>query len=111
MQTLTQQKCVPCEGGTSPLTRSEFQQYLDAVSGWQVAGEAKSIQKEFVLKDFKQALAFVNKTGEIAENEGHHPDINLHNWKKVTITLKTHAINGLSINDFIMAAKIDTIQI
>jgi 4a-hydroxytetrahydrobiopterin dehydratase len=107
MTSLTQQKCVPCEGGTKPLTRNEFQQYLDAVPGWTVVNEERAIKKELRFKDFAQTLAFVNKTGALAEAEGHHPDLNLHSWNKLTITLSTHAIGGLSINDFILAAKID----
>ncbi len=107
---LTQQKCVPCEGGTKPLTRNEFQQYLSAVSEWNVVNNDHQIQKDFKFKDFKHALAFVNQVGEIAEAEGHHPDLNLHGWNKLTITLSTHAIGGLSINDFILAAKIDQLS-
>ena len=104
---LISKKCVPCEGGTKPLLPAEFQPYLAAVSGWNVINNSLAIQKYFKFKDFKETLAFVNKVGEIAEAEGHHPDLNIHGWNKLTITLSTHAINGLSINDFILAAKID----
>lgn len=107
MISLTKQKCAPCEGGVVPLKRSEFQQYLDAITGWKVINNDLTIQKEFGFKNFKEALQFVNQVGKLAESEGHHPDINLHNWKKVTLTLSTHAISGLSINDFILAAKVD----
>lgn len=107
MQSLLLQKCVPCEGGTKPLTKSEFQQYLDAVNDWSVVNNDLAIEKNFKFKDFKEALTFINQVGEIAESEGHHPDIYLHNWNKVKITLSTHAIGGLSINDFILAAKIE----
>ncbi len=107
MQPLTQQKCVPCEGGTKPLTRTEFQQFLDAVNGWSAVNNDLVIEKNFKFKDFKAALSFIIKVGEIAESEGHHPDIYLHNWNKVKIILSTHAIGGLSINDFILAAKIE----
>ncbi len=109
MQSLIKQKCVPCEGGTKPLTRKEFQQYLDAIKGWEVINSDHAIEKNLKLKDFKAALHLINKIGEIAESEGHHPDLNLHGWNKLTITLSTHAIGGLSINDFILAAKIDQI--
>ena len=78
------------------------------VKDWMLAEDAKSISKNFKFKDFKEALAFVNKVGDIAESEGHHPDIEL-GWGKVTITLSTHAIGGLSQNDFIVAAKINNI--
>lgn len=104
---LTHKKCVPCEGGVKPLTANEYGSYLRiALSGWSDV-EEKSIVKEYKFKDFKEALGFVNKVGDIAESEGHHPDISLHNWNKVTVTLSTHAIGGLSENDFIMASKID----
>ena len=103
---LTQQKCVPCEGGTKPFIQAEYKQYLSALSGWMVVAD-KQLEKDFKFKDFAEALAFVNQVGEIAEAEGHHPDIFLHNWKSVKISLMTHAIGGLSINDFILAAKID----
>ncbi|RJR16215.1 4a-hydroxytetrahydrobiopterin dehydratase [Candidatus Microgenomates bacterium] len=109
MQDLTKQKCVACEGGVEPLKRAEFQQYLDAVNNWLVVHNDLQIEKEFVFKNFKQALVFINKVGEIAESEGHHPDMYLHNFKKVKISLMTHAIGGLSTNDFILAAKIDAI--
>ena len=107
MAELIQQKCVPCEGGTKPFTRTEFTQYLPSVPGWTAINDDKAIVRDFKFKNFKEALAFVNKVGELAESEGHHPDINLHNWRKVKLTLSTHAIGGLSINDFILAAKVD----
>ena len=72
--------------------------------------EDKELEKNYVFKDFKDALNFVNEVGKIAEAEGHHPDINLHDYKKVTIRLSTHAISGLSENDFILASKIDGLK-
>lgn len=106
---LSQKHCVPCEGGTEPLQRDKIDTYLPLVPDWQLSSDEKSIARHFVLKNFKEALAFVNKVGAIAEEEGHHPDIFLHNWKEVDITLSTHAIGGLSENDFILAAKIHTL--
>jgi 4a-hydroxytetrahydrobiopterin dehydratase len=100
-------KCVPCEGGVKPLTPDEYGSFLRSeLTGWTDRDE-KMIEKEYKFKDFKEALAFINKVGEFAESEGHHPDINLHNWNKVKLTLSTHAIGGLSENDFILASKID----
>ena len=93
-----------------PLTRAQFEKYLPQVPSWTVV-EDKKIEKDFKFKDFKEALSFVNRVGAIAEKENHHPDINLHNWNKVKITLSTHAIKGLSDNDFIMAAKIDLLTV
>jgi len=103
---LIHKKCVPCEGGVDPLKGERLSFYIPAVPEWTVIDEIK-IQKEFSFINFKQALSFVESVGELAELEGHHPDINLHDWNKVTITLSTHAIKGLSENDFIMAVKIN----
>lgn len=87
----------------------EMRPYLAQVSGWQVV-EGRAIQKNFKFRDFTQALAFVNKVGDIAEAEGHHPDINLHDWNQVEFTLSTHALGGLSENDFILAFNIDALS-
>ncbi|MFA5877505.1 MAG: 4a-hydroxytetrahydrobiopterin dehydratase [Candidatus Paceibacterota bacterium] len=104
---LTDKKCVACEGGIPPLTEAEISTFKPQVPAWRVSSDTKSILREFVFKDFKEALAFVNKVGAIAEEEGHHPDIKLFEYKNVSISLWTHAIGGLSENDFIVAAKID----
>ena len=104
---LTQKKCVACEGGIPPLTHEEIAKFLPEVSGWIVASDELSISREYVFKNFKEALAFTNKVGELAESEGHHPDITIHDYKNVGIKLSTHAISGLSENDFILAAKIN----
>lgn len=106
---LTDKKCVPCEGRMLPLNEEQIKPLLQEVQNWQVI-DGKKVQRSFKFKNFVQALGFVNKVGEIAEKEGHHPDINLHGWNKVTIRLSTHAIKGLSENDFIMAAKIDQVN-
>lgn len=90
-----------------PFTREQFEPYLKQVAEWSVE-EDKRIAKEFKFKDFAQAMAFVNRVAGIAEGQNHHPDIYLHNWNRVRITLSTHAIKGLSKNDFIMASRIDT---
>lgn len=104
---LIHQKCAPCEGGTKPMTSTEMKPYLDSINHqWQVTSN-KQIKRKFQLKNFIQALDFINQIGKIAESEGHHPDIHLTNYKSVTIDLTTHAIKGLSVNDFILAAKID----
>ena len=104
---LKHKKCVPCEGGIAPLKPDEYEAFLrQKLTGW-VAIDAKKIEKEYKFKNFKEALAFINKVGVIAEDEGHHPDILLHGWNKVKLSLFTHAIGGLSENDFILASKID----
>ena len=104
---LTQKHCKPCEGGVEPLKLDEYGAYLrNELSGWEAVNE-KKIEKDYKFKNFQEALDFVAKVGQIAEEEGHHPDIFLHNWNKVRLTLTTHAIKGLSENDFIVASKID----
>ena len=104
---IKQKKCVMIEKGVKPLTPDEYGAFLqNELTGW-VAVDEKRIEKEYKFKDFKEALAFVNRVGEIAEQENHHPDINLHGWNKVKLTLSTHVIGGLSENDFILASKID----
>lgn len=108
MEKLSEKKCEPCEGGVDPLTRKEFEGYLEQLPDWKVL-EDKKIEKEFQFKDFPQALEFVNKVGAVAEAEGHHPDIFVHDWNKVKISLWTHAIGGLSINDFVVASKVDRV--
>ena len=105
MTNLTQKKCKACEGGVDPLKKEEVSSYLDQIQDWKT--KDNEIFKDFEFKNFQEALGFINKVGEIAENEGHHPDIFLHSYKKVKISLSTHAIGGLSENDFIVAAKID----
>lgn len=101
---LTQKKCVPCEGNMPPLNEGEIENLLKHVDGWNV--EDNRLAKEFNFRDFREAMGFVNKIAEVAESEGHHPDITIH-YSQVNIELWTHAINGLSENDFIVAAKID----
>ena len=109
MDQLTTKKCAPCEGGIPPLDREHFTPYLSQVPEWRVTEGEKAILRNLKFKDFAAAMAFVNAVAALAEEEGHHPDITLHGWNKVTLTLSTHAIGGLSINDFILAAKIDAL--
>jgi 4a-hydroxytetrahydrobiopterin dehydratase len=106
MTDLAQKKCVACEGNVAPFNREEAEVLLKQLKSWTLSGDARWISKDFTFKDFAEALAFVDKVGAIAESEGHHPDIQL-SWGKVSIELTTHAIKGLSENDFILAAKID----
>ena len=109
MTELAQKKCVACEGFETPFDRDEATVLLKQVKAWKLSDDGKSISKEFSFKNFAEALAFVNKVGAIAEEEGHHPDIEL-GWGRVVVHLTTHAIKGLSENDFIEAAKIDVIS-
>ncbi len=105
MSDLANKTCVPCHGGVPPVKGAELDDLLKHVNGWSVVNE-HHLTKAYKFPDFRQALAFVNRVGEIAEQQGHHPDIFLA-WGKVEITLWTHAIDGLTESDFIMAAKID----
>jgi 4a-hydroxytetrahydrobiopterin dehydratase len=105
MPDLASKSCVPCKGGVPPLKGRELDPYLRQVEGWSVVDE-HHLRKMFKFPDFRQALDFVNRVGEIAEEQGHHPDIVL-TWGKVEITLWTHKIDGLTESDFIMAAKSD----
>lgn len=104
---LTEQKCVACEGDMPPLMREEAEILLKQVPGWELSADARSISRSYVCKNFEDALNFIQRVGAIAESEGHHPDIHLTAYKNVRIDLSTHAIGGLSSNDFIVAAKID----
>jgi 4a-hydroxytetrahydrobiopterin dehydratase len=109
---LNKKHCVPCEDpNMPPLDTIAIKNYLKELgNNWQSI-EDKKIEKTFPFINFKAAIAFINEIADIAEYEGHHPDIFLHNFNKVIISLSTHAIKGLSENDFIVAAKIDTIEI
>jgi len=105
---LADKKCVPCRGGVLPLRGQELEKLHAIVPHWTVVKE-HHLQREFRFPDFKQALAFVNQVGNLAEEQGHHPDILLA-WGKAEITLWTHKIDGLTESDFIMAAKIDRLH-
>ena len=101
---LTQKKCIPCETETSTLEESKVKELLKETPTWVLKGG--HLYKKFKFKNFVEAMKFVNSVADIAEQEGHHPDFYVH-YNKVEIELWTHAINGLSENDFIIAAKID----
>jgi 4a-hydroxytetrahydrobiopterin dehydratase len=105
MTDLASKNCVPCRGGVQPLTGKELESLAEQVPQWNVVDEHHII-RSFKFPDFRQALAFVNKVGDLAEQQGHHPDILL-TWGKVDVTTWTHAINGLTESDFILAAKVD----
>ena len=111
MNDLLNKKCIPCEGGIPGLDLSEIHKYQKKVDGWDVNSNKKKIyflEKNFTFKNFIKSQDFINKVGKISEEEGHHPDISF-GWGYATIIITTHAIEGLSENDFILAAKIDQI--
>jgi 4a-hydroxytetrahydrobiopterin dehydratase len=105
MSDLASKSCVPCRGGVPPLKGQALTALARQVNGWEVV-EEHHIAKIFKFPDFRQALAFVNRVGELAEQQGHHPDLTLA-WGKVGVTIWTHKIDGLTESDFILAAKID----
>ena len=105
---LHEKKCIPCESGGTPLSEAEAKRNLEKVTPWIL--NRNKIEREFIFKDFKEAMKFVNHIANLAEYEGHHPDIHIH-WNKVMLELWTHSMNGLSENDFILAAKINKISI
>ena len=104
--TLTEKTCTPCKGGVPPLTLEEAQRYQRQVPIWELRDETQRIERKFTFRNFGEAFRFVQKVGEIAEAEGHHPDISF-GWGHATVSLQTKKIKGLHENDFILAAKID----
>ena len=108
MSDLAARKCAPCRGGTPPLRREEVSRLLKELDGWE-AVDGRQLKKGYAFKDFRGALEFVNRIAEVAEAEGHHPDI-CFGWGRAEITIWTHDIGGLSENDFILAAKIDALS-
>ena len=108
VSSLKEKHCVPCEVGTQPFDLETIQGLLPMVPMWKLEDELKKIVRSFRFKDFVESMRFINKVAELAEGEGHHPDIFV-SYNYVKICLTTHNIGGLSENDFIMAAKIDEI--
>jgi 4a-hydroxytetrahydrobiopterin dehydratase len=107
---LSQKHCKPCEGEEKPLEREEVSSRLREIEGWETDGEARSLSREFTMKDFMQCVSLIGRIAPIAESENHHPDLHLTGYKKLKVVLSTHAIGGLSENDFILAAKINAIS-
>lgn len=106
---LTAKTCTPCQGGVEPMSHQQAESMMQQVPGWQLADSAKRITRCFKFKNFAESLAFVNEVGELAEQEGHHPDITF-GWGYATVEVFTHKIGGLHENDFILAAKINQLR-
>lgn len=106
---LTQKKCVPCEGGVPKYSLADAEAQLQQLSGWQLTRDGERIRKDWVMKHFPAAMDFIAQVAEVAEQDAHHPDLHLVGYRNVWIELYTHAIGGLSENDFILAAKIDAL--
>ena len=107
-ETLAEKTCTPCRGGIPPLTRDAAQRLQAQAPNWQLADDAHRIERMFRFRNFREALAFVRQVGELAESEGHHPDISF-GWGSATVSLSTKKIKGLHENDFIMATKVDRV--
>jgi 4a-hydroxytetrahydrobiopterin dehydratase len=106
---LTQKKCLPCEGGIEACSIDSVQSNLAKIPGWRLTSDNLRIRRDWKMKNFVQALEFMNRVGAIAESEGHHPDLHLESYRNVWIEIWTHAVGGLTENDFIVAAKINEI--
>ena len=104
---LTHKRCAPCEGGVPKLTPPQINQLLQALPQWKQTDDGQRIRREWRVKNFLAGLDFFQRVGKLAEDEGHHPDLHLTGYRNVAIEIWTHAIGGLSENDFILAAKID----
>lgn len=104
--TLRDKRCVPCEGGVPKLTPPEIARLAPEVPQWEVRDER--LHRRFVFRNFVEAMRFVNRMADVAEAEGHHPDFTVH-YRQVDVAIWTHAVGGLSENDFVLAAKIDAL--
>ncbi|HEX5106282.1 MAG TPA: 4a-hydroxytetrahydrobiopterin dehydratase [Pirellulaceae bacterium] len=108
---LAKKKCVPCEGGAEPLWPQEAQRQLAKLPGWSLGRAGQRIGKTWVCKDFAAAMKFLNAIAKLAEQQDHHPDLHLTGYRQVEVEIYTHAVGGLSENDFILAAKIDRLPV
>ncbi len=108
---LVQKKCLPCEGGVEPFSPSQAKEQLKELSGWYLTHDGQRIRKDWKVKHFMAGIDFFNRCAGIAEADQHHPDLHIEGYRNVSVELWTHAIGGLSENDFILAAKIDQIPI
>jgi 4a-hydroxytetrahydrobiopterin dehydratase len=110
-QQLLQKKCLPCEGGVEPCPLNVAEDQLQQLPGWYLSHNGQRIRRDWKVKNFMAAMGFFHRVAEIAEDDGHHPDLHLEGYRNMSIELWTHAIGGLSENDFILAAKIDQVPI
>ena len=108
---LTRKRCQPCEGGIPALSRAEAEAMVRNLDGWTLDPDARRITRSWTVKDFMAGIDFFGKVAAIAEEEDHHPDLHLEGYRKVTIALSTHAVKGLTENDFILAAKINEVPV
>jgi 4a-hydroxytetrahydrobiopterin dehydratase len=111
LEQLTTKKCVPCEGGIPAYSADEARKQVEKLPGWKLTEDGKRIRREWVVKNFMTGINFFGDVAKLAEAEGHHPDLHLAGYRNVSIEIWTHAIGGLSENDFILAAKIDKLPV
>lgn len=110
MEGLAAKSCVPCRGGVAPLTAQAARELAASTPAWRLESDATRLSRRFEFRDFVEAMKFVNRVADLAEREGHHPDVAIH-WNLVDLTLWTHKIGGLHENDFILAAKVDRLLV
>jgi 4a-hydroxytetrahydrobiopterin dehydratase len=110
-QQLSSRHCEACEGKGKRLSLDQAREQVESLCHWQLAGDGKQLSKEWLVQDFAAGITFLNKVAALAEEEGHHPDLHLEGYRHVRISLSTHAVDGLSDNDFILAAKIDRLAV
>jgi 4a-hydroxytetrahydrobiopterin dehydratase len=108
---LIRKSCAPCEGGIAPFSLAEARAQVAQIEGWSLVDGGKQIRRTWTAKNFMAGITFFNKVAALAEEEGHHPDLHLEGYRQIAIVLWTHAIGGLSENDFILAAKINEVPI
>lgn len=108
---LSHKKCVPCEGGVPAYSPAEANEQVQKLPGWKLTDDGQRIRREWTVKNFMAGINFFNEVARLAESEGHHPDVHLAGYRNVAIEIWTHAIGGLSENDFILAAKIDALPV
>ena len=104
-------KCRPCEGGIEKLSNQEALDGVQSLAGWRISQDGLRLEKEWLVQNFRAGIDFINRVAEVAEEEGHHPEIHLTGFRRVEIEIWTHAVGGLTENDFILAAKIDLLPV
>jgi 4a-hydroxytetrahydrobiopterin dehydratase len=109
MTDFTLLRCRPCRKETLPLPRPQAEAWLASVPGWRLSADGRGLERDFLMKDFSSAVDFIRRMAEVAEAEDHHPDLHLTGYRRLAVVLSTHAIGGLSENDFILAAKIEAL--
>lgn len=108
---LARESCAPCEGGVPPIPPERAAAMVESIPGWVLAGDGTRLRRTWVARNFQAGIDFFDKIAAVAEREGHHPDLHLEGYRNVAVELRTHAIGGLSENDFILAAKISEIPV